>query len=109
MCVLKTWYSGADGAVRQCEDCDHFQVIFGTTMLTLSEDEFSTFVQLVGDSFLTPGAGNVRSVVLPTPSSTVNLILSGRELGALNALLQHADNERAAASLLELFRVDDPI
>jgi hypothetical protein len=75
-------------------------------MLTLQDEEFETFLGLVNSRLgtLVPGQEDIKQIILPTPCPGMNVILSGRELCALNTMLQQVDNERVAVALLDLFR-----
>lgn len=106
MCQFSNWYADEDGYVIQCKECMHFQVSFGTTMLTLNEAQYQTFVSIVAckkqelDPMHDP---NCKCIVLPTPSGAVNIILSEKELNFLYNMTQAADNELKTSQLLGLF------
>lgn len=106
MCDFKTWYFDEHGYVVSCEHCNHFQVCFGTTMLTLSPTDYEVFVNLVAqkkEDYVPMYDNNVRCVVLPTPCSIIHSFLSGRELHSLHTMLQEVDDEIKAQELIRLF------
>lgn len=106
MCQFKNCYAGSNGYIVRCEDCQHLQVAFGTTVLTLNEYDFLAFMGIVAykkANHIPVYAPDMRSIVLPTPSSTVHLIFSERELNDLHTMLQEADNEIKAQQLIGLF------
>ena len=106
MCHFKTWYFDEHGYVVSCEHCNHFQVCFGTTMLTLSPTDYEVFVKMVAqkkEDHVSMCDLNIRCVILPTPCSNIHSFLSGRELDTLHTMLQTADNEMKAQELISLF------
>lgn len=106
MCHFKTWYFDEHGYVVSCEHCNHFQVCFGTTMLTLSPTDYEVFVKMVAqkkEDHVTVCDLNIRCVILPTPCSNIRSFLSEQELDTLNTMLQTADNEMKAQELISLF------
>lgn len=106
MCHFKNCYTGENGYIVRCEDCQHFQVGFGTTVLTLNAYDFQAFLGIVTykkENYQPGKDPHVRTIVLPTPCSTVHLIFSDSELNDLHAMLQEADTEIKAQELIELF------
>ena len=107
MCHFKNCYTGENGYIIKCEDCQHFQVGFGTTVLTLNAYDFQAFVGIVAykkEHYQPIHDPNTRSIVLPTPCSTVHLIFSERELNDLHTMLQEGDTEMRAQQLIGLFQ-----
>ncbi|MBN9384740.1 MAG: hypothetical protein J0H74_28555 [Chitinophagaceae bacterium] len=106
MCHFKTWYFDEHGYVVSCEHCNHFQVSFGTTMLTLSPTDYEVLVKMVAqrkEDHVPMHNPNVRCVVLPTPCSNIHSFLSERELQLLHDMLQEADNEIKTQQMIRLF------
>lgn len=106
MCQFLNWYADDDGYVIQCKECMHFQVSFGTTMLTLSEEQYQTFVSIVAykkQEVIPMQDSSCKCIVLPTPSNSVSIILSEKELNFLYNMTQSADNELKTNQLLSLF------
>lgn len=106
MCQFLNWYADEDGYVIQCKDCMHFQLSFGTTMLTLSEEQYQTFVAIVAykkQELVPMQDSDCKCIVVPTPSNSVNIILSEKELTFLYDMTQAADNELKTNQLLSLF------
>lgn len=107
MCQFVNWYADEDGYVIQCRECMHFQVSFGTTMLTLSETQYQNFVAIVArkkQELIPMQHSDCKYIVLPTPSNAVNIILSEKELNFLYDMTQSADNELKTSQLLSLFK-----
>ena len=106
MCKWKTYYSGGDGYVVQCADCQYVQLGFGTAMLTLTVDDFTTFAEMVAQRWAdhVPMGTEKKCVVLPTPVPFYKVLLTESELQDLERMLQLADSEMKAESLLGLFQ-----
>jgi len=110
MCHFKSWYLDENGYIVKCERCHYFQVCFGTLMLTLSETDYQTFVELVSrkkEDHIPMQDPNIRCVILPTPSGVIHGILSEKELDHLYNMLQEVDNEMKAQQLIGLFENTD--
>lgn len=106
MCQFKNWYADAGGYVIQCEDCKHFQVSFGTTMLTLDEQQYSIFTHSVlhrREEHICMPDPDCKCIILPTPSGTVHIILSERELFQLYEMMQTVDVDIKTNLMLSLF------
>ncbi|MBX2922306.1 MAG: hypothetical protein KF746_08960 [Chitinophagaceae bacterium] len=106
MCRFKNWYQDENGYVIQCEDCRHFQVSFGTSMLTFDEAQFKSFIQLVSDKKANHALmhnPDCKCIILPTPCSQIHLILSENEFMNLHEMIQAADTEIQTRQLLNFF------
>jgi len=106
MCHYKHWYFNDEGYVVQCERCNHFQVSFGTTMLTLDAANYHTLVKMVAgrrNNHVSVNDIDAKCVVLPTPCSSIHTVLSQKELFQLHDMLQEADTEMKTQELLNLF------
>lgn len=105
MCQFKQLYSSGTGYVIRCNQCNNLQVLFDGTMLSISEDEFETFLVHVrhhAGKEMPPDPG-IKSIVLATPRQGVHLVLSAREFRLLQNMLEEADVERKTLEMLELF------
>lgn len=106
MCNFKQWSHSKHGYIIQCEDCKHFQLCFGTTMLTLREEEyiqFSEWVVYKQESLVPLPDKNLKCISLPTICPQVQVLVTEKELGNLYSLVQEADNEMKVNQLLSLF------
>ena len=106
MCQFKSWYVDGNGYVVNCENCKYFQVCFGTTMLTLSAEDYQVFALLVTrkkEDHVPMHDPNIRCVVLPTPGANIHFLLTENELELLYNMLQEVDNEMKTRQLIELF------
>jgi uncharacterized protein DUF6686 len=106
MCEFQSLYFGEDGYVVRCRECNHYQLAFCRTMLTLTEGEFQEFRSIVEfryteieNSFIEPG----KSIILETPLKEVHMLLSPIETRRFLEILEHADTELKAQGLINLF------
>ncbi len=106
MCRFKTWHSDEHGYVIQCEECFHFQVSFGTTMLTMDHVQYHHFTETickrVEDRLPMPDP-NCKCIILPTHTEAIHIILSDNELSRLHDMIQLADTEMRTKALMDLF------
>jgi hypothetical protein len=106
MCNFQSWYFDDNGYVVECKDCNHYQVCFGTTLLTLNEKNYQVFVEnlfITKENYCHVNNANLKCVVLPTPASCVSSILTQYELDNLYNMLQEVDTEKKTVQLLQLF------
>ena len=106
MCQFKHWFFDDSGYVVQCEECSYFQLSFGTTMLTLNNNNYKAFVDLVSskkEDHVSMSDKNTKCVVLATPCSSIHTILTENELDRLHNMLQEADTEMKTQHLLAMF------
>ena len=105
MCEFQSLYFGDDGYVVRCKQCGHFQTGYMSTMLTLTEDDFGILCKMVKykDSEAVSLPGHCESVILPTPSQGVFMMLTKQEVSRFNEILEEADNEAKALNLMSLF------
>jgi len=106
MCRFKNWYQDESGYIIQCEDCRHFQVSFGTSMLTLDEMQYSEFLKIVTAKkmdHVQMHNPDCKCIILPTPSHNIHLILTENELLHLHEMVQAADIEIKTQQLISLF------
>lgn len=110
MCYFKSWYYDEGGYIIQCEDCKHFQVSFGTSMLTLDERQYQTFTRMVclkKEEHAAMQNTDCKCIILPTPSSSVHTILSEKELMHLYEMVQAADIEIKTDHMISLFGAEN--
>jgi hypothetical protein len=106
MCNFKSWYFDEGGYIIQCSQCNSFRVCFGSTMLTLSENDYQAFFDLVcykTETHVSMCEKQTKCIVLPTPCKAINIILNEIELQALYTMLQEADTEIKTQQLVDLF------
>lgn len=105
-CNFEFLYSGEEGYVVKCIQCNHYQVAFGTTMLTLDEEAYAVFYRQIkyrALEFYSPEAYHSKCVIIATPDQHVHLILTPIELNRLYYMMGQADNESKALGMLQLF------
>lgn len=109
MCDLQKLAFTEHGYVVRCVECGHYQMGFGTTMLTLNNDDFNSLFNTVTlrlntlsekDSYFSE---ETKSVLVTTPLPSCCFVLTRNELQALFEIMDKADNEARALSLFELF------
>lgn len=106
MCEFKQLYVGEDGYVVRCMDCTYLQCAFGSTVLTLSEEDFRTLRYVAHARLLEAGegaAGDVKQYWLPTAHAGVNMLFTRRELRRFYHMLEHADTEMTVGAMVALF------
>lgn len=105
MCDHKVLSHNQYGYIIRCMDCDHFQIGFGTTVISFSPDQFekfrksalqqSTFFQKEVDSPLR------KDINLPSFNKNVQLMLNYFELVELLGLVEEANVMLQLQKLLE--------
>jgi len=105
-CNFQSLYYGDDGYVLKCNKCGCYQIAYISTMLTLTQQNFQALCSLVqykcGEADYCM-AGNTKTVVLQTSADGICMLLTRLELLGLHEILQEADNEETALSLISLF------
>jgi hypothetical protein len=106
MCLFDQLYFSGDGYVVRCKVCGLFQLGFGSTMLSLTEEDYAVFTQQVTrktreESCCT--GDDTKCVVLATAYRGVHLLLTVKELNNLNRILEEADTEAKALAMIQLF------
>ena len=106
MCEFQSLYYEDDGYVVHCKDCGYYQVAFGNTMLSLSPDDYIALTKVVKRKHYNvdfSASENTRNVVIPTPSQGMYLLLTKNEATRLHEILEEADTEEKAQTLINLF------
>ncbi len=107
MCNFQTFYSGNDGYVVRCKDCGMYQIAYSGVLLILSSKNFEILRSTVKNkcteenNLMYP---NTKTIVIPTPSKDVKMLLTPKETAVFSTILEEADTEEKTISLLELFR-----
>ena len=109
MCDFQKLAFSEHGYVVRCTECSYFQIGFGTTMLTINNEDFNALyntimLQLnnlsVKEDLFTE---ETKGICIATPSACCSFILTKKELKCFYDILDKADNEIKALSLLQLF------
>lgn len=104
MCRFQRLYCDSQGYVIRCHECRHYQLLFNRTVLSLNEEEYQTFLETIAARKLNlEGAAAQKETVLPTPRKGVYLLLPDEQLERLYRMVEEADTERKALSMLQLF------
>lgn len=110
MCNYQTWFHNAEsGYVVECVQCNKLQVAFGNLAITLSAAEFENFRQYLQQAVAGrdyTGNNKIKTVMINTPAPGICFLLSEDELQGLQQMIEYADNEMKADSLLKLFNED---
>ena len=105
-CEYQSLYYGDDGYVVFCRQCNHYQIAFISTIITLSEKEFSQLYDIAKNKWTeldTSVAEHSKCVIIETPSSKIHLSFTKGELTKFYEILEEADNEHKAQALISLF------
>lgn len=105
MCQHKTLYHKDNiGYVVQCVTCNKIQVAFNVMAITFDEVGFEQFRKNIEKTFCErqPGINpQVKCILIPSPCEGMNLLLSVSELELLHTILEEADNEMKALSMIQ--------
>lgn len=105
MCHFQFLYRTEEGYVVRCRECACYQVVFGTAMLSLVQEDYNMLMSILqfsaDDTADLPR--DLRKVHIPTPAAGVSLLLTPSEVRCFRDMLQEADNEHRANQLLGLF------
>lgn len=110
MCHFKTlYYDNNNGYIIHCMECDHIQIGYGNILITFHHRDFGSFrewLKQVESNQTAPEDSTeflIKSIVVPTPCEGLKLLLSVKELGEFNHMLDVADTELQSLALLKLF------
>lgn len=105
-CKFQSLYFSDDAYVVHCKQCGRYQIAFISTILTLNECDFQALYNLVkdkcenADDSLSP---HCKSFIIQTPANGIYILLTKSEGLRLLEILEEADNEYKAQSLICLF------
>jgi hypothetical protein len=106
MCQYQELAVNGGGYVIRCTQCSHYQLYFGSTILSLSQEEFATWVNYL-ERWECPIEATAysleQSAIIKTPRKGVHLALTPHQYKQLEALVQAADCEAKALALLQHF------
>jgi len=106
MCTFDTLYIGQDGYVVRCTKCNRYQVAAGVLSITLAEADFIHLKKLTDDACMYVDAqsnSSTKCFAIGTPFYGVDFLFNAQELLAFNTMLEAADNEAKALSLMAMF------
>lgn len=90
MCLYKKLHHTEYGYVVRCNECHHFHVGFGTTVLALTEDQFYDFMNTVDsyhDAHRHYYNADQKVIQIPTAARSIMLVFSLKEIEQLSTLL----------------------
>jgi hypothetical protein len=106
MCNFKTLYQAAGGYVMRCSSCHCYQVSAGMFCLHLYEEDFVLLKNMAAEACKAVTAAkeqHIKSFALATPYPGVDILLTGNELLQFTTMLDAADTEAKALSLMSMF------
>lgn len=106
-CHFQTLYIGEDGYVVRCKECGHYQLAYLCIMVTLEENEFRSFRRMIHqhyDDSLHLTNDHCKCIVVQTPATGTHFLFSRKEIKRFAQLLDEADTEEQALSMLALFQ-----
>ncbi len=90
---LRVLAKSKNGYITQCRSCNHFQLAFGTSLLTLNGEQMEEFI-LTTDYELEMNnyteMPNSKCILLPTFSQSSNMVVTYNEIKQLADLTQTA-------------------
>ena len=106
-CSYDALYFGDDGYIVRCKSCGHFQLAYASIMLTLNAGDFEVLRHIVAtraqEALPQPFEPACKTVVIQTPATGVFILLTPAETRRFAIILEEADTEAKALSLLGLF------
>ena len=103
---FQSLYYGDDGYVVRCNQCDHYQFAFLSTMLTVDTAGFNMLCRMVKQKCLEETnalADHSKCIIVPTPAEGIYMLLTKTGASRFSEILEEADNEEKALSLISLF------
>lgn len=105
-CTFQTLYFSDDGFIARCRSCGYFHVAFMSAMFIMQEEDYKNLCRVTQYKMQEADFGfseNSKSVMIPTHSKSAFIMLTRNELHVFAAMLEEADNEYKALSMIELF------
>jgi len=109
-CTFQTLFFSDDGFVARCSSCGHFHVAFMNFLFIMPETAFCELHRetmfRVSEADLS-FSENSKSVMIPTHTKSAFIMLTRNELLLFSDMLEEADNEYRALSMMCLFNKKD--
>lgn len=93
MCNTQVLEHTKFGYVARCNRCENLQLAFGTTSITLTEEQFHEFRETIRDYHLAysyKDQPEIKDIYIPTELPSISLVFSFKELGFLMEMLEQA-------------------
>lgn len=105
MCQHKVLSHNQHGYIIRCIECDHFQIGFGTTVISFTPDQFTRFKKSAELQYILLKKDKSiplrKDIDLPTFSENVQLMLNHAELVKFWDLIEEASVMLQLEKLLE--------
>lgn len=106
MCDFDSLFCNEDGYVVCCKLCGYYQIAYGNTMLNITQSDFQelciTVNEKANEEYPSYSEAS-KCVLIPTATSGVYLVLTKKEALQFNEILEAADAEEKALSLISMF------
>lgn len=105
-CHFETLFFSDDGYVVRCKQCGYYQIAFLCMSISLNEADFKTFCKIAKtqlEQCQSSFSEQSKCIMINTPAEHVSLLLTRNEAKLLHSMLDEADNESKALSLINLF------
>ena len=106
MCDFQNLYLENNSFVVRCKNCQSYQIGFATSIFNCTQEDFHAFCNMSARR-LAMECNNLddyaKTIILPTPYFGVSLFLTKKELQHLCGMLEQADTEEKAQSLIRMF------
>lgn len=93
MCNTKVLEHTKFGYIARCNKCENIQVAFGTSAITLDEEQFHEFRETIRDyheAYACKESPEVKDLYIPTEVPSISLVFSYKEIEILMEMLEQA-------------------
>lgn len=93
MCNTKILEHNKFGYIARCNKCENIQLAFGTTAITLDEDQFDEFRETIRDyheAYACKENPEVKDLYVPTVEPSISMVFSYKEIEILMEMLEQA-------------------
>ena len=105
-CEFQSLYFGDDGYVVRCKQCGHYQLAYMCICITLNETDYRAFCKIVNRKYEEAAyhfAEHSKCITIQTPAEGICFLLTRAEAKRFTEILEEADTEAKAQSLISLF------
>lgn len=104
MCTYTTLSKGKNGYIVFCRRCSHYQIAFGTSLINMSEEEFTEFNNVAREQYAEQknnGMEWYKNIQLPVFAQNNLMVLSYVELKLMIDMLNEARATREVNTMLQ--------
>lgn len=104
MCSYKTLAHGIDGYIILCNECEHFQIAFGTSAVKFDAESYSQFsiqIETLTEIKRCSNFCNQKNIHIDLNCSNTMMVLNYSELKKLSELVNQANFTLEMITLLE--------